>query len=248
VNPWWGAATVMLGAAESMLGNADRARVLLESTLPLLDELPGFQAAALSHLALLDLGEGDEAGCVARGTAARVIADAYDLSDVVPLIVTYGVSALIEARTGKVTAARESIVLTERLLGKLGNLAARTALLGHGLLAWSAAVLGDREVMTRHLEEGDRAGRREPAAVALLRRLERVRVLAVGGDRKPLTAAELRLLPYLATHLSLQRIAEELMIGRETVKSQATAIYRKLAVASRAEAVAEARRVGLLAS
>lgn len=62
-----------------------------------------------------------------------------------------------------------------------------------------------------------------------------------------MTAAELRLLPYLATHFSLQRIAEELVVSRETVKSQATSVYRKLGVKSRGEAVAEARRVGLLA-
>ena len=71
----------------------------------------------------------------------------------------------------------------------------------------------------------------------------------------PLTAAELRLLPHLATHLphlathlSLKRIADELMIGRETAKSQVTSIYRKLAVSSRAAAVAEAKRVGLLSN
>lgn len=61
-----------------------------------------------------------------------------------------------------------------------------------------------------------------------------------------MTAAELRLLPYLTSHRSLQQIAEELVIGRETAKSQATAIYRKLGVSSRGEAVAEAIRVGLI--
>ena len=82
--------------------------------------------------------------------------------------------------------------------------------------------------------------------LGLLRRLDRVRVLAAGGQHRPLTAAELRLLPHLATHLSLKRIADELMIGRETAKSQVTSIYRKLAVSSRAAAVAEAKRVGLI--
>ena len=81
-------------------------------------------------------------------------------------------------------------------------------------------------------------------------RLARVRELlaahAQHGPRPSLTAAELRLLPHLATHLSLQKIAGELHLGRETVKSQAKAIYRKLSVSSRAEAVAEAARLGLL--
>ncbi|MGZ8801651.1 MAG: LuxR C-terminal-related transcriptional regulator [Mycobacterium sp.] len=245
VNPWWGAATVMKGAAESMLGNVSRARTLLESALPVTDDLPGFQAAALAHLALLDLGIGDDDGAVERSDAARVLVDKYDLCDVVPMVVVYAVSAVMSARVGDNTGARESLQITERLLDRLGHLAGRTALLGHGLLAWTAAVIQDSDLLSKHLEAAERARRREPDAVALSQRVDRVRAMAAGGTR-PLTAAELRLLPLLATHLSLQRVAEELVIGRETAKSQATSIYRKLGVASRSEAVAEARRIGLL--
>ena len=245
-SPWWGAATVMKGAAEAMLGHSDIARDLLESALPTLADLPGFEAAALAHLALLDLADGDDVGCVRRSIAARCIADAHDLGDAVPMVVVYATSAVVAARVGDVPAARDAIAITERLLARLGALAARTALLGHGLLAWTGAVIEDREIITRHLEEGQRALRREPGAVGLGRRLERVRALASQGEHRPLTAAELRLLPRLATHLSLQRIADELTLGRETVKSQATSIYRKLDVASRGDAVAEARRIGLL--
>ena len=119
------------------------------------------------------------------------------------------------------------------------------ALLFAGLLAWSGVVIGDTELMARHLEAAERDRRREPDAVALSQRVDRVREMAVRGAR-PLTAAELKLLPRLATHMSLQKIADELVIGRETAKSQATSIYRKLGVSSRSAAVAEARRIGLL--
>ena len=61
-----------------------------------------------------------------------------------------------------------------------------------------------------------------------------------------LTAAELRLLPHLATHLSFPEIGERLYISRHTVKTQAMAIYRKLGASTRSEAVAAARKVGLL--
>jgi LuxR family maltose regulon positive regulatory protein len=64
--------------------------------------------------------------------------------------------------------------------------------------------------------------------------------------RTPGTSRWRSLLPYLATHFSLQRIADELVIGRETAKSHATSIYRKLRVSSRVEAVAHARRGALL--
>jgi len=246
VNPWWGAATVMKGTAESMLGHVSLARALLEEALPVTEDVPGFQAAALAHLSLLDLGAGDDVGSLERSEAARTIVEKYDLCDVVPMMVVYAVSAVTSARAGDVASARDAVCTAEELLGRLGHLAARTALLGHGLLAWTAVVIQDPDMLSKHLDAAERACLREPDAVALTQRVERVRAMAAGGTR-PLTAAELRLLPYLATHFSLQRIADELVVGRETAKSQATSIYRKLGVASRAGAVAEARKIGLLA-
>jgi LuxR family maltose regulon positive regulatory protein len=68
-------------------------------------------------------------------------------------------------------------------------------------------------------------------------------VLAGGST---LTAAELRLAPLLATHLTLQEIGERLYIARSTVKSQAISIYRKLGVSSRRAAVDELHEFGLI--
>ena len=61
-----------------------------------------------------------------------------------------------------------------------------------------------------------------------------------------LTNAELRLLPFLVTHLSFPQIGERLYISRHTVKTQAISIYRKLGVSSRSEAVRVAREMHLL--
>jgi LuxR family maltose regulon positive regulatory protein len=61
-----------------------------------------------------------------------------------------------------------------------------------------------------------------------------------------LTAAELRLLPLLPTHLSFPQIAGELFLSRHTVKSEANSIYRKLGASSRSQAVARSRELGLL--
>ena len=63
-----------------------------------------------------------------------------------------------------------------------------------------------------------------------------------------LTGAELRLLPYLATHLTFPEIASRLFISRNTVKTEAVSIYRKLGVSSRSEAIERAVEVGLLES
>jgi LuxR family maltose regulon positive regulatory protein len=250
VNPWWGAATTMKGAALSMLGEPAQARALLESVLPVIDDLPGFHSAALAHLALLDLDDGDLTTAAEHSATARAIADARDLSDDVPMVVVYAVDSLIRARRGDIPGARAAVRATERLLDRLGDLSARTALLGHVLVAGAAVDVDDTELCERHLVAAERSRRREPEAIGVGHRLDQIRALsaarAVRGRRPSLTAAELRLLPHLATHLSLQRIAAELTLGRETVKSQTKSIYRKLAVSSRAAAVAEARRVGLL--
>ncbi|MGH3926201.1 MAG: LuxR C-terminal-related transcriptional regulator, partial [Pseudonocardiaceae bacterium] len=81
--------------------------------------------------------------------------------------------------------------------------------------------------------------------VDVQRRLEVIR----GGDvpgPTALTAAELRLLSYLPTHLSFREIGERLFVSPNTIKTQAISIYRKLSVSARTDAVRRARDIGLL--
>ena len=54
------------------------------------------------------------------------------------------------------------------------------------------------------------------------------------------------MLPFLATHLSFREIGERLFLSRHTIKSHAMAIYRKLSVTSRTDAVERAGALGLL--
>ena len=69
---------------------------------------------------------------------------------------------------------------------------------------------------------------------------------AAGAGGSPLTPAELRLLPYLQTHLTFPEIGVRLFISRNTVATQVGSIYRKLGVSSRAAAVERATAIGLL--
>jgi DNA-binding CsgD family transcriptional regulator len=61
-----------------------------------------------------------------------------------------------------------------------------------------------------------------------------------------LTAAELRLLPLLSTHLTFPEIAAELFLSYNTIKSQTLSLYRKLGASSRNQAVTQARALGLI--
>ena len=63
----------------------------------------------------------------------------------------------------------------------------------------------------------------------------------VSGER------EIEILRLLPTHLSNQAIADRSFVSLNTVKSHLKSIYRKLGAGSRAEAVATARRRGILA-
>ena len=62
------------------------------------------------------------------------------------------------------------------------------------------------------------------------------------GVAPTLTMAELRVLRFLPSHLSFREIGERLNVSANTVKTQALAVYRKLDVSSRSEAVSAAPR------
>jgi LuxR family maltose regulon positive regulatory protein len=73
-----------------------------------------------------------------------------------------------------------------------------------------------------------------------------VAITEAGGGHWTLTAAELRVLQYLPTHLTFGEIAERLYVSPHTVKSQAVAIYSKLGVSARRAAIEKSVEVGLL--
>ena len=72
-------------------------------------------------------------------------------------------------------------------------------------------------------------------------------LMKVDGMMVPaLTAAELRVLQFLPSHLQLPQIGEHLFVSSNTVKTHVMSIHRKLGVTSRDQAVARARELGLL--
>jgi len=97
------------------------------------------------------------------------------------------------------------------------------------------------EILKRRPDLGALAGE----AQELRTRLAAERSSSIAGA-SALTAAELRLLPMLSTHLQLHEIAAEMYLSPHTVRAQSKSIYRKLGAASRSQAVARARELGLL--
>ena len=104
----------------------------------------------------------------------------------------------------------------------------------------SAAVLGQVHEI---LQQRPDLGVLPKLAEELQSKLARIQAVAVSASS--LTAAELRLLPLLSTHLSFREIGERLHLSSNTVKTQAYSVYRKLGVSSRSGAVTRTRELGL---
>ena len=64
-------------------------------------------------------------------------------------------------------------------------------------------------------------------------------------NAEPLTEREVAVLRMLGGTLSLREIGHELYVSPNTVKTHTQAIYRKLGVSSRHDAVARGKRLGI---
>jgi LuxR family maltose regulon positive regulatory protein len=123
----------------------------------------------------------------------------------------------------------------------LGTITARVAIALDELDVADTLLEGARRQLAHFADSGRLAN--------LLAVQERALVIARGGARvldEPLTQAELRVLALAPTHLTLEGIGQTLHISRNTVKTHLKAIYGKLEVATRSEAVQRARDLRLL--
>lgn len=117
-------------------------------------------------------------------------------------------------------------------------------------LAKAHLAIDDRSATNHLMREIDDLLHRCPDVGALADEIDAFRRTleshpALGGS-VPLTPAELRLLPYLQTHLTVAEIGERLFVSRNTVSSQLGSIYRKLGATTRSGAVDSAIAAGLL--
>jgi LuxR family transcriptional regulator, maltose regulon positive regulatory protein len=116
-------------------------------------------------------------------------------------------------------------------------------------IAWARITLRDLEAARRVIDRAREILQRRPLGT-LDRDVADVAVAAQQDERRGrparLTGAELRLLPLLATHLSFREIGTMFFISRNTVKTQAISVYRKLGVSSRSGAIERAAELGLL--
>jgi LuxR family maltose regulon positive regulatory protein len=165
---------------------------------------------------------------------------------------TSAVQARIALHRGDVPAARRELITALRLRLLLTYAQPHWAIQLRIALLRVHLALSDLAGARTLMEEIDEILNRRPGLGALADQAEALRSQlgqAVGSGApgaSALTAAELRLLPLLSTHLTVPEIAAELVLSPHTIKSQMKSIYRKLDAANRHQAVTRARGLGLL--
>lgn len=252
-SPFRCSARAIEGSVLRMLGELQLARERLEEAAKLAWILhPAQHAHCLAQLALIAIEEGNLSEAAYRVDGAMRLVEMYSLGERPLIAVVYAAAALSYARRGETGEAREAfkhgLWLLEKLVGIGPSMIADTAL----TLARAGLVLGEVATARMLVRETGRLLAKQPDTGVLpdmLRDIEKMTdasAVPVGLTATPLTPAEMRVLRYLPTHLSFKAIADELIVSRNTVKTHAIAVYRKLGVTSRARAVARARDLGVL--
>ena len=251
----WSMVLLLEGQADRLVGDTDRAMRTLEegAALGLLVN-PAANPHCASGLAHSAAERGDWAAAEALVDGYLEVVDRFGLDARPAQAGPLAFAAFVRAHAGRLDDARRLAKQAAFLAGMVVGLGPWLAVESRVDLARTALVLGD-PAQARSLADEARALSSQvadsPVLLAQLDVLDQVldaQTMPLGLHASAMTPAELRVLRYLPTHLTFGAIADELYVSRNTVKTQAIAIYRKLGVSSRDAAVAEARRLQLLDS
>jgi LuxR family maltose regulon positive regulatory protein len=250
---WRGAALWTLGMARLLGGQPEEARAVLAqaSAAAAATGDAGTVVICESELALLAMDGGQWEEAAGRLEQALAMIDENRMHDYAYCLLAFAEAARLAVHRGDLARARRQLAQAMRSRPSatyvLPWVAIRLRLQLAKVCLSIAEVAAARQLLC---EIDDILGHR-PALGTLTAEVEELRrVLAssaagVNGG-SPLTPAELRLLPYLQTHLTASGIAERLFVSSHTIKAEVKSIYRKLGVSSRDEAVQKATAMGLL--
>jgi LuxR family transcriptional regulator, maltose regulon positive regulatory protein len=248
------AAALMQGVARVLSGDLDGGDASLEDAASVAEAVgaPGIAAVALCERSLVAMArsEWSRAEVIAARARAVVCRAGGQEYYATPLVCAVHARTALHRRDS--SAARQELVTAQRLRPLLTYALPHFAVQARIELAHVHLALSDLAGAWTLIREVDELLRCRPDlgnlvsdAEALRARLSEEHDPSVPGI-SALTAAELRLLPMLASHLSFPQIAAEMFLSPHTIKSEAISIYRKLRVSSRAQAVARSRELGLL--
>jgi LuxR family maltose regulon positive regulatory protein len=246
-------ALLALGMAHLGSGAVGLADAVLVDAVEVAEDAGATVAAvdALAERAILAMRREDWPEAELLVERARAVIREARLDDYVTTILLYAAAARVEIHRGDVPPARDHLARAQRLRPQMTHAVPFYAVQTRLELIRAYISLTDVAGARSVLREVDDLLRRQPdlgvlggEADELRSQLDTMRADVVGASS--LTAAELRLLPLLATHHSFREIGERLHLSPHTVKTQAIAIYRKLGVSSRSQAIQRSEDLGLL--
>jgi LuxR family transcriptional regulator, maltose regulon positive regulatory protein len=253
--PWRIQACWTLGGLYFLMGDARAHEVLSEGVFE--SEVAGSPLPRANILATLAvvlelLGEHDRSTELTQAAHAEL--HPFRLETLPSTAIVSAMHALVEMRSGRRDAAVAASRMSRAHLAGYTGVAPWFNVMARLPLARACIIAGDFETARVLLDEIGHHLRFEPDGHGATEHVEALREHtdaardALIDQSSVLTAAELRVLQYLPTNLSLADIATLLYVSRNTVKTHAAAIYRKLGTTSRRHAVEIAREWGLLAS
>jgi LuxR family transcriptional regulator, maltose regulon positive regulatory protein len=251
---WRPIALLLVGASVLFEGDVERAENILGETAEQATGSGAIYAGLVAHseLALLALGRRDLTRAETELAQAREFIENQPIDGYVPAVIQLAASARMALESGQAASARKLLVSAMRMRGYLSRAIPWFGVQVRLELARAHLSLADVDGARTLLREAEDVIQCRPALGTLADQTRELRtqltnVTSVGtGWASTLTAAELRLLPLLTTHLSFREIAERLYVSRNTVKSQAISVYRKLDASSRSEAIERAIELGLV--
>jgi LuxR family maltose regulon positive regulatory protein len=213
---------------------------------------PAIEANCTAALAMIAHATGDTASAISLTASARRLLVEHGLERSPALAFVVAMGALAAACAGDPETARAEGQLARAGLARFKDVYGWANVQTRIALAQTSLLLGDRDGAEAMLSETHEGLVRQPDAVGAHRQVadleEHVRLVrrqsSIGSSS--LTTAELRVLHFLPTNLTLAEISDRLFVSRYTIKTHCESIYRKLDVRSRSEAVNSARRLGLL--
>lgn len=249
-SPWHALALLLGGVAAHLRDDADAAAPLLEEAADRADELPVVAALAHAQLALTaaDRDAWDEAA--ERAATAHAALTPGVPGPVRALVLATG--AVVAAQRGDIAQARHDAVDARRLLAARTDFVRWVLAEAEIWLARAEILLSDGPAARGGLTRAAHLQPRVPGDRTLERWIHdgwaRADAFAetATGDGPMLTNAELRVLRLLPSHMSFREIGQRLHVSTNTVKTQALAVYRKLDVSCRSDAVARGRSAGLI--
>jgi LuxR family transcriptional regulator, maltose regulon positive regulatory protein len=245
---------LLQGLARVLTGDPEGADVLFEDAASIGEKTgaPDVKAVVLCERALVAIirGQWDRAEAFAGQAHAATRQAGTGESFSTPLVCA--VRARVAMHRGDAAAARQELVSAQRLRPVLTYALPHLAVQARVELARLHLALGDLAGARTLMREIDELLRRRPGLGTLAAQAQALRS-QLSSQRGPsvmgastLTAAELRLLPLLATHLTFPEIGEELFLSPNTIKTEARSLYRKVGASTRSQAITQARKLGLL--